>query len=115
MNRLVHATLVLAVFWSACTGDKAEWSNEKYMDLILDLQVAETLILNAKIENKDSLRRAYHQRICEIYQIPDIATLQKQLRPLEGNPEKMLEITKMMIKQLDRLADSALTNPAGIE
>ena len=83
-----------------------------YTDIILDLQVAETLIINSAVKNKDSLRNTIHRRICEIYGFKDVKALKASLEPLQSDPELMLEITKRISKRLDVLADSAITRPA---
>ena len=91
----------------SCSDQERKLSKEEYRDLLLDLQVAETILLNSVLGNKDSLRFLYQQRICEIYGFKDIAALKQSLQPLEADPELMLEITKEMIKRLDQLEDSA--------
>lgn len=99
------------VYLFATCNQNIKLSKEKYTDIILDLQVAETVINNSKLDNKDSMRRAYHLRICDIYGFKDIESLKKALQPLEQNPQLMLDITKDMSKILDQMADSFLTNP----
>lgn len=95
----------------SCTSEP-KLSKEQYSDIILDLQVAETIIVgHAAGINKDSLRRAVHLRIAEIYGFKDILALKSVLEPLETKPELMLEITKLISQKLDRLADSAITSP----
>ena len=89
-----------------CSVNQGELSKDQYRDIILDLQVAETIILNSTLANKDSLREALQKRISEIYGFKDITSLKKSLMPLETNPELMLEITKEMNKKLDQLQDS---------
>lgn len=91
---------------SACDNQGVSLSKEQYRDIILDLQVAETIILNSTVRNKDSLRQALQLRISEIYGFKDIPALKESLMPLETNPELMLEITKEMNKKLDALEDS---------
>ncbi|GEM_PF-1323027 len=91
----------------SCGAHERKLSKEEYRDIILDLQVAETIILNSVLTNKDSLRFVYQQRICEIYGFKDIASLKQSLQPLEADPELMLEITKEMTKRLDQLEDSS--------
>lgn len=91
----------------ACSEKERKLTKEEYRDIILDLQVAETIILNSTIGNKDSLRFMYQQRISEIYGFKDIADLKLSLQPLESDPELMLDITKEMTKKLDQLEDSA--------
>jgi len=110
MIRIVLLLVFLSILPSACNQD-LKLSKEKYTDIILDLQVAETIINSSKLENKDSMRRAYHLRICEIYGFKDIESLKKTLQPLEQNPQLMLDITKDMSQKLDKLADSAMTQP----
>ncbi|MEP7320316.1 MAG: hypothetical protein ABI761_00300 [Saprospiraceae bacterium] len=95
----------------ACNRNGPTLTKAKYTDIILDLQVAETLILASSVKNKDSLRNAIHRRICEIYGFKDVKALKSSLEPLQSDPELMLEITKTMSKQLDALADSAIVNP----
>jgi len=90
----------------ACRYQSPPLSKDQYRDIILDLQIAETIILNSTIPNKDSLREALQLRIGEIYGFRDVASLKKSLMPLEFNPELMLEITKEINKKLDQLEDS---------
>lgn len=97
----------LALPAGSCAEKERKLTKEEYRDIILDLQVAETIILNSTISNKDSLRFAYQQRISEIYGFKDIAALKQSLQPLESDPELMLDITKEMTKKLDQLEDSA--------
>ena len=97
---------LLLISWLGCDNQRVLLDKDQYRDIILDLQVAETIILNSQLRNKDSLRQALQQRICEIYGFKDIAGLKESLMPLESNPELMLEITKEMSKKLDQLADS---------
>ena len=105
--------LVLGLLYlSACNQNKSKLSTSKYTDIILDLQVAETLILDSRVKNKDSLRNAIHRRICEIYGFKDVKALKASLIPLQSDPELMLEITKLISKKLDALADSAIVRPA---
>lgn len=89
-----------------CNLSQDQLTKDQYRDIILDLQVAETIILNSTLANKDSLREALQKRISEIYGFKDVAALKKSLMPLETNPELMLEITKEMNKKLDQLQDS---------
>jgi len=110
MIKKIFIASALLHFLIACSND-AQLSKEKYTDVILDLQVAETVINNSKIENKDSMRRVYQMRICDIYGFKDIESLKKALQPLEQNPQLMLDITKDMTKKLDQMADSVLSKP----
>ena len=86
-------------------------TKEKYTDIILDLQVGETIITNSAVKNKDSLRHAIQLRICDIYGFKSIKELKSSLMPLETDPELMLDITKVMSKKLDTLADAAISYP----
>ncbi|MEO5582150.1 MAG: hypothetical protein ABIR66_05635 [Saprospiraceae bacterium] len=104
--------LILALLSGiACNRNGPKLTTAKYTDIILDLQVAETLIIGSPVKNKDSLRNAIHRRICEIYGFKDVKTLKARLEPLQSDPELMLEITKIMSKRLDALADSAIVIP----
>ena len=98
--------VLLNISWIGCDNHRVLLSKDQYRDIILDLQVAETIILNSQLKNKDSLRQALQQRVSEIYGFKDIVALKESLMPLENNPELMLEITKEMSKKLDQLADS---------
>ncbi len=111
MIRIFLYLTSIAILQLSC-NQEIKLSKEKYVDIILDLQVAETVINNSKLGNKDSMRRAYHLRICEIYGFKDIESLKKSLQPLEQNPQLMLDITKEMSRKLDELADSSLSLPA---
>ena len=111
MIKKIFISLAFLHILATCSGD-TQLTKEKFTDVILDLQVAETVINNSKIENKDSMRRAYQMRICEIYGFKDIESLKKALEPLEQNPQLMLDITKEMSKKLDQMADSVLSKPA---
>lgn len=91
---------------TGCDNQGISLSKEQYRDIILDLQVAETIVLNSTVRNKDSLRQTLQLRISEIYGFKDIPALKESLMPLETNPELMLEITKEMNKKLDKLEDS---------
>ena len=99
---LIHMTVLAG----SCGEKERKLTKEEYRDIILDLQVAETIILNSTISNKDSLRFVYQQRISEIYGFRYIADLKQSLQPLESDPELMLDITKEMTKKLDQLEDS---------
>ncbi len=98
------ACLILSC--TGCDNQGISLTKEQYRDIILDLQVAETIVLNSTVRNKDSLRQALQLRISEIYGFKDIPALKESLMPLETNPELMLEITKEMNKKLDFLEDS---------
>ena len=112
--KIKNSGLICFLIWLgfiSCTS-APKLSKEQYSDIILDLQVAETIIVgHAAGINKDSLRRAVHLRIAEIYGFKDIWALKSVLEPLETKPELMLEITKLISQKLDRLADSAITSP----
>ncbi len=99
-------TGLLLISWIGCDNQRIILNKDQYRDIILDLQVAETIILNSQLRNKDSLRQALQLRICEIYGFKAISALKESLMPLETNPELMLEITKEMNKKLDQLEDS---------
>jgi hypothetical protein len=99
--------LILGV--TGCDNQGVSLSKERYRDIILDLQVAETIVSNSTVKNKDSLRQALQLRISEIYGFKDITALKESLLPLETNPELMLEITKEMNKKLDQLEDTLST------
>lgn len=103
--------LLILLAGIACNQNGPTLTKAKYTDIILDLQVAETLIIGSPVKNKDSLRNAIHRRICEIYGFKDVKALKSSLEPLQSDPELMLEITKIMSKKLDELADSAIVNP----
>lgn len=68
--------------------------------------MAETIILNSTLSNKDSLREVLQSRIGQIYGFKDIPSMQASLMPLEKDPELMLEITKAINKKLDEMEDS---------
>ena len=103
--------ILLVIFLSGCQSKVKTLSKETYTDIILDLQVGETIILNSKVDNKGSLRKAIHQKICEIYGFSDVDHLKESLKPLESDPQLMLDITKIMSVKLDALADSAIAYP----
>ncbi len=109
---LYSILFIIGFFIINSCEEKVMLTKEQYTDIILDLQVAETIIINAKVQNKDSLRSAFQNRICEIYHFKDKASLKRALQPLESDPDLMLEITKVMSKKLDELADSAIVSQA---
>lgn len=105
--KIRHFLWILVWFaWPGCGDHQSLLNKEQYRDIILDLQVAETIIINSTVVNKDSLRQELQQRIAEIYGFKDISSLKQSLMPLETNPELMLEITKEMTKKLDQMQDS---------
>jgi hypothetical protein len=85
-------------------------TKERYTDIILDLQVAETVVLGSTVTNKDSLRNLMHKRICDIYGFKSVRDMKSSLEPLTSDPELMLEITKAISHKLDALADTAITS-----
>ncbi len=109
MKGMIELALLIGLTGLAgsCGEKERKLTKEEYRDIVLDLQVAETIILNSTIKNKDSLRFVYQQRISEIYGFKDIASLKQSLQPLESDPELMLDITKEMTRKLDQLEDSA--------
>ena len=106
-NRWLFALAWLIFF--ACNSYHSGLSKDKYTDIILDLQVAETIVSGSTVKNKDSLRNLMHQRICEVYGFNNVKEMKTSLEPLTSNPELMLEITKAISQKLDALADSAIT------
>ncbi len=101
--------IVMVMVMISCK-DHRNLTNEQYTDIIVDLQLAESIMTNTTVKNKDSLKRAIHDRIATVYGFKNSDELISALQPLTLDPQKMLDVTKLVSKQLERLADSSITN-----
>ena len=109
---LIFISLLLFV---KCREKARTLSHAEYIDLLLDLQLAEKIISKSALENKDSMRKAYQLRICEIYGFKSREELDASMAPLQTDTELLLEITKKMNAKLDALSDSLMYQPDSLQ
>ena len=100
-----HIVLLLILFGSitACEQQKKNYklSDEQLANLMLDLQLSETMLISLTSQQQDSLKTMFWEKLTSVYQLSE-EELKVQVELLESDPEKL----KSIVDQIKFKADS---------
>ncbi len=102
--RLSFLIISIAVF--SMIGCKEELSttlsDEKIVDILTDLHLAEASMLTLNKRLKDSVNRIYYGQVFEIHQVED-SIFFNDLEIIRKNPKRVEEIYTLVIDNIDQL------------
>lgn len=75
---------------------------EKLVEVVADLHIAETVIMETGKDARDSMASIYFAQICEIHQV-DSADVTEQLKRYEADSEEFKRLYDKVMKRFDKL------------
>jgi len=96
--------LLLVLLLAACSKSEApqlSLTEEKMLDILVDVHIAESSIQNIYGSEKDSLINLYYQQIYKIHDITE-ATFNENMKLIRRNPPYVEKLYKIIV---DRLSD----------
>jgi len=100
----IYKTLILGlVLFMGCKEEiKPTLSDEKLVNVLTDLHLAEASMLTLNKKLKDSMHVIYYEQVFEIHQVQD-SIFFKDLEIIRKDPKKVEELYTRVIDNLDQL------------
>lgn len=103
--------LVLSLFvCSNCNNNQSiPLSEEKMVEIIRDLHIAEAAMQNLVGITKDSLGQIYYQQIFDLHEVNEV-DFDTSIQRLRRDPTRLNQIYDKVLLSLDQIPDSLLYN-----
>lgn len=98
---LIGTLLVSMMVFSRCQSDNHELSEEKLVDLLVDVQVAEAMLKMQGSHFRDSLAAAYYQQIAEMHDM-SVQEMLETIEEVNRDPRRMAEVYEQVLEALNR-------------
>lgn len=106
MNKSISFIFLLFIITITSCGKKnavSSLSNEVLIPIIADLHLAEEMVSKFRIAERDSVRKLYLNEIAQIHKV-DTATINKEVKIIQSNPDLSFEIYQEVYKHIDGLS-----------
>ena len=107
---------MVLIFGISCKEEKVEVliPNEKTVDILVDLHIAEAAILSANKAQKDSIGGLYYAQIFEMHEIKD-SIFYQNLDMISKDPERTQEIYQKVLDKIEQIDLEGKTETEKIE
>ncbi|MCI4647806.1 DUF4296 domain-containing protein [Phaeodactylibacter sp.] len=94
----------LSLFFSGCETpeEKPRISEEKLIDVLADVHIAEAALQALRGQTKDSMSQTYYQQIYTIHGI-DSVEMQQTLEAMREKPEEMKALYDKVMERVEKL------------
>lgn len=99
MNRVTIILILLIISFSSCKDNNKHWTNEKLVNVLVDIHISEIAMKRQHVANKDSLFDVYFEKIAEIHK-EERDEITEQVSLLMNDPARMSIVYHMIIENL---------------
>lgn len=91
------------VITSSCNGNKEKLpiERDKLVDVLVDVHIAEAVLQEYTLQAKDSIGKAYYQKIYELHKVDEKA-FNKSMYLIRQNPAAMESLYKDVLAEIER-------------